>query len=127
MFINMGGNSNSSLDSSSTPTPTPVTPTKVNKYPHIPVHTSTVSFYSKVEGINGKPFVCNFSITAVADGSFTLQNLSFQFPTLRLEGNTFKASHGPLILSSEVSLTLDDFLAGKTIPLADIHGALTQN
>jgi len=103
----MGSETNSSLP---TPTTTPAAP--VNKYPHVPVS-------------NGKEgaFVARFSAKA-SNGKTVLENRSFDDGEVAIDDTMFASTYGPLVQTSKVYLTLDDYRTNKSIPFSDVRGAL---
>lgn len=118
----MGTSASNSLDTS---TPT-LAPPKVNKYPHVAVKNGSVDFYSEVDGKQGS-FVCHFSMTKQGN-TLVLKNLSFESgPPVALSNDAFNSTHGPLVLTSKVYKTLDDYKQGKSMPLSDVKGALEQS
>jgi len=101
-------------------TPTPAPP--VNKYPHVPVQNGTVEFYSEISGIKGN-FVSRFAIRTAGD-KVSIENLSFPSDPLNIDAKAFHSSKAPLLLTSAVYLTLDDYRKSRSIPLTDVTGAL---
>lgn len=105
-------------------------PAKANQYPHIPVANGTVTFYATADGKNGAPFIPQFS-ARMKDGKFVLTNASFDCADandneIAFDDKMFAATYGPMVLTTAVFLTLDDYRTNKSIPLGDVHGALCQ-
>lgn len=118
------GSQNDTSTSSSTPTPAPVAPPKVDKYPHIKVIDGKVAFYAEVDGKIGN-YVPRFAASN-KNGQFVLENQSFDSEPLAIDDKNFAGKYGPMVLTSPVYLTLDDYRHNKSIPLADVKNALEQ-
>ena len=112
----MGAENNSSLPTS----PTPAAP--VNKFPHVPVNDGKVLFYAEIDGKSGA-FVARFSALAES-GKTVLENQSFDDGKVAIDDKMFASTYGPLVQTSKVYLTLDDYRANKSIPFSDVRGAL---
>ena len=121
----MGSNS---YDTTSSSTPTPAV--KVNKYPHIPITNGSVKLYLVADGKNGDQFIPQFSAKMNGD-KFVVSNSSFISSDdadneIAIDDKLFTSKYGPMVLTTSVYLSLDDYRTNKSVPLGDIRGALAQ-